>query len=86
MEILQFIPDHILILIPSTYILGICLKVSNLKDNYIPMTLFVFSIVYSVILGRAIGIDIPNGILHGILAWGCSIGINQTLKQMRGEV
>lgn len=84
MNIIELIPDHLLMLIPSIYVLGLFLKaIESIKDKYIVIILFAFAIGYSVVLGSFK--DIPNSILHGILSWGVAVGINQVPKQLLKE-
>ncbi len=79
MEIIQFIPEQLLILVAAIYVLGVCCsKYPNLNNKYIPVILLAFGVVFSVwILGLA-----PTSILQGILCWGTAIGLNQTFKQL----
>lgn len=89
MEIMSFIPEHLLILIAATYVLGIFLKkIEGFKDKYITIALMLFCVTlafllnlinaqYKTMLDAAV-----NAILQGILCWGVSVGINQTFKQI----
>lgn len=80
MDLMQFIPQQLLILVAAIYILGIGLKkTEKIKDNFIPIILIVFSIVFSLILEGISG----EAFLQGILCWGLAVGINQTGKQMK---
>lgn len=83
MNFINFIPEHLLILIAGTTVLGVFLKRSEMvKDKYIVTILMLFSIVLSVVLGLNSNVDIVNGILQGILCWGAAVGLNQTAKQL----
>ncbi|MGL4571972.1 MAG: phage holin family protein [Clostridium sp.] len=78
-QILNFIPEQLLILIIATYVLGIFLKrIDGVKDKYITIILMVFCIVFSLVLA---GVS-ATGFLQGILCWGAAVGINQTQKQL----
>lgn len=89
MEIMSFIPEHLLILIAATYVLGVFLKkIEGFKDKYITIALMLFCVTlafllnlinaqYKTMLDAAV-----NAILQGILCWGVSVGINQTFKQI----
>lgn len=78
-NLLNFIPEQLLILVASTNILGVFLKkMEGFKDKYITIMLMVFSIAFSMVL---IGFT-PTAFLQGILCWGVSIGLNQTAKQL----
>ena len=79
MELMSFIPSQLGILIAVLYVLGYAMKnVSIIKDEYIPVILIVFSIVFSILL---VGLS-ATAFLQGILCWGVSVGINQTYKQI----
>lgn len=89
-SILTFIPEHLLILIAATYVLGIFLKkANNFKDNRITVALMIFCITFSILLTlvnaeyKRLFDAIVTAILQGILCWGASIGINQTAKQLK---
>lgn len=82
MDIIKFIPEQLLILVASIYVLGVFLKrIESIKDKYITVILMAFSIVLSLILQ---GLN-ANAFLQGILCWGVAIGINQTAKQLGKE-
>lgn len=81
-NLLTFIPEQLLILVASIYVLGVFLKrIESIKDNFIPIILMIFSIVFSLILAS----PSPVAFLQGILCWGVAIGINQTVKQVNKE-
>lgn len=92
MEIMKFIPQHLLILIVAAYVLGVFLKkTEGFKDKYITIALMLFCITlafllniinaqYKTMLDAAV-----NALLQGILCWGVSVGINQTTKQLGKE-
>ena len=82
MDIIKFIPEQLLILVASIYVLGVFLKrIESIKDKYITVILMAFSIVLSLILQ---GLN-ATAFLQGILCWGVAIGINQTAKQLWKE-
>ena len=82
MDIIKFIPEQLLILVASIYVLGVFLKrIESIKDKYITIILMAFSIVLSLILQ---GLN-ATAFLQGILCWGVAIGINQTAKQLGKE-
>ncbi|MCI6276660.1 MAG: phage holin family protein [Clostridium sp.] len=91
-NLLSFIPEHLLILIAATYVVGIFLKkANNFKDNKITVALMIFSITFSILLTlinteyKRIFDAIVNASLQGILCWGVAIGLNQTGKQLKKE-
>lgn len=78
-NLLNFIPEQLLILIAATYVLGVFLKkLESVKDKYITIILMVFTIAFSMVLSRLSA----TAFLQGILCWGVSVGINQTAKQL----
>lgn len=80
MDLMQFVPQQLLILVATVYVLGIGLKkTEKIKDNFIPIILIVFSIIFSIVIQGFSG----ESILQGILCWGVAIGINQTGKQIK---
>ena len=89
MEIMTFIPEHLLILIAATYVLGVFLKkIEGFKDKYITIALMLFCITLAFLLNlinaqyKTMLDAVVNAILQGILCWGVSVGINQTFKQI----
>lgn len=86
-NLLNFIPENLIILIVATYVLGIFLKkIESIKDKYITMILMAFCIVFSILLNSINGglnvNNSANAILQGILCWGVAVGVNQTKKQL----
>lgn len=89
LDLMKFIPGYLVILIAAAYVLGNILKGMNaFKDKYITLVLGIFCITIAIALIIINGqykvmLDaIVNGLLQGIIAWGISIGINQTVKQL----
>jgi hypothetical protein len=93
--VLQFIKPELLLLIPVCYLLGIGLKKSeSFKDSKIPLILGCFGIVMSLLYVLAtcetsnfkeIAICIFTAITQGILTSGCSVYIDQIIKQSKKE-
>lgn len=79
MDIMQFINENSLIIIPALYILGLFFKVSAIKDNLIPTILLVVSVVFSV-CSMGFGID---AVIQGILTAGAAVFADQLVKQAR---
>lgn len=78
-NLLTFIPENLLILVASIYVVGVFLKkIEKIKDNYITVILMVFAVSFSMIL---VGFT-ATAFLQGVLCWGVSVGINQTAKQI----
>ena len=81
-NLINFIPENLFILVVATYVLGMFFKkIPSINDGLIPIFLMIFSIVFSMVLVK----PSPTAFLQGILCWGVSIGINQTIKQINKE-
>jgi hypothetical protein len=80
MDIMSFIPEQLMILVATLYVLGVaCKSIPKLDDRYIPIILLAIEIVFSVFL---VGFNVTS-IMQGILCWGVAIGVNQTYKQFK---
>lgn len=86
----ELIRPELLVLIPVSYLIGLALKKSSVKDNHIPWLLGVFGIVlstaYLVSSSNIIGwqnvlATLFAGITQGILVAGASVYVNQLVKQ-----
>ena len=79
MDILKFITESALILIPVLYIVGAILKGTELiKDKYIPIILMPIGIAFSI---AVIGVNI-QAVIQGILVTGATVYSNQLIKQL----
>ena len=79
MDILKFITENALILIPVLYIVGAILKGTELiKDKYIPIILIPIGIAFSI---AVIGVNI-QAVIQGILVTGATVYSNQLIKQL----
>ncbi|WP_231165482.1 phage holin family protein [Clostridium botulinum] len=77
-NLMDYIVEQALILIPVLYILGIMLKGTNkIKDWTIPWILLVVGIIGAIAL---MGLNV-NSVLQGILAAGTAVFGNQLVKQ-----
>ena len=77
-NLMNYIIEQALILIPALYVLGIMLKQTNkIKDWTIPWILLVVGIIGAISL---IGLN-PNAVIQGILATGAAVFTNQLIKQ-----
>ena len=66
-NLLNFIPEQLLILIAATYVLGVFLKkLESVKDKYITIILMVFTIAFSMVLSGLL----LTAFLQGILCFG----------------
>lgn len=78
MDILKYITENALILIPVLYIVGVILKGTELiKDKYIPILLMPIGIAFSISI---IGVN-AQAVVQGILVTGAAVYSNQLLKQ-----
>lgn len=81
----DFIKPELLVLIPVLYFIGLGLKKSKAKDEYIPLILGASGIVLAMlwVCGTSgislIGIFIA--ITQGILCAGATVYVNQLIKQ-----
>lgn len=84
-QLLEYIKPELLILIPVLYFVGMGLKKSEIKDNYIPWILTTIGIFLSAlwVLGTSgiTAIAIFTAITQGILCAGASVYVNQLVKQ-----
>ena len=87
----EFIKPELLILIPVMYIIGIGIKKSSIKDNFIPIILGVISITLSALYvfatsdietAKQVAMAIFVSITQGILIAGASVYFNQIYKQL----
>lgn len=79
-NLMQFIPGELLILLVCTPIVGELLKVSPYTENIVPVALFVFDIVFSILLLRSFE---ATTILQGIIIWGVAIAGYDTMKVLK---
>lgn len=77
-NILNYIVENALILIPVLYVLGSILKgTSKIDDKYIPIILLPIGIAFSIAI---MGINV-NAVIQGILVTGVTVYGNQLIKQ-----
>lgn len=80
MEILNYVVENRLVLVPVLYILGAFIKNTEyIKDKFIPMILLFFGIVMSIAMGGDTAI---NNIIQGILVAGVTVLGDQLVKQV----
>ena len=86
----EFVKPEMLVLIPVLYLIGIAIKRSQITDKLIPWILGAISVVLcglyiastTQITGWQSGImAIFTSITQGILIAGCSVYVNQLVKQ-----
>lgn len=78
-NIMNYITENALILIPVLYVLGTILKgTQKVNDKYIPVILLPVGIALAMLL---VGVNI-NGLIQGILVTGATVYANQLVKQV----
>lgn len=82
MEILTYITENAIILIPVLIIIGLILKkLEFIQDKYIPLILLPLGILGAMALG---GWTVESAI-QGILVTGAAVYGNQIVKQLRKD-
>ena len=83
MEIIDYILQERLILIPALYALAEIIKMTELvKNKYIPSIVLFFGVLLSLMLG---GLTMADNIIQGILVAGATVLTNQIVKQSQKE-
>ncbi len=87
MEILNYITENALVLIPVLIIIGLILKkLQFIADRFIPLLLLPFGIVGAVLLGDMSTMTaVVNSVIQGILVTGAAVYGNQIVKQLRKD-
>lgn len=81
MEIINFIWENALILIPVLYVIGAILKdTEKIPDKYIPLILLPFGIVLACLV---LGGFTANAVVQGILVTGATVYTKQLTVQAR---
>jgi len=83
MEIINYITENALILIPVLLVIGAILKnTERIKDKYIPVILLPIGIILSVWVMKGFTAD---SVIQGILVTGAAVYGNQLIKQISKE-
>ena len=83
MEIIDYILQERLILIPALYALAEIIKTTELvKNKYIPSIVLFFGVLLSLMMG---GLTMADNIIQGILVAGATVLTNQIIKQSQKE-
>ncbi len=83
MEILNYILENRLVLVPVLYIIGEFIKRTEyIKDKFIPIIILTIGIIFSVLMG---GDTVINNVNQGILVAGVTVLGNQLMKQIGKE-
>ena len=79
MDIINFIIEEGLIMIPVLYIIGEIIKFTGVLNNkWIPLTLLVFSLLFTPLL---LGGFTPDNIVQAVLVTGVTVLSDQLIKQ-----
>jgi len=82
MEILNYIVENALILIPALLVIGQIIKgIEKIPDKYIPLILLVFGIGGAF---ACIGVSVDSAI-QGVLVTGAAVYGNQVVKQLKKD-
>ena len=82
MEILNYIVENALILIPALLVIGQIIKnIEVIPDKYIPLILLVFGIGGAF---ACIGVSVDSAI-QGVLVTGAAVYGNQVVKQLKKD-
>ena len=94
-QITQYITPELLILIPVLYFIGKGIKVTEtIKDKYIPLILGASSVVLAVVWVLATNpmstwqdvlMAAFTALVQGVLCAGCSVYVDQIIKQSNKE-
>ena len=79
-NVLNFIVDNALVLVPGIYVIGTILKgTEGVKDKYIPVILLPIGVLLSMFL---LGFNV-QAFIQGVLVVGVSVYGNQLVKQIK---
>lgn len=86
-DIIASVKPELLVVAVVLYFIGMALKRSKLKDNYIPLILGFIGVVAGVIYcGVVEGWNVANvvsGVFQGLLTAASSTYVNQVIKQLQ---
>jgi|LFRM01.1.fsa_nt_gb hypothetical protein len=82
MEILNYIVENALILIPALLVIGQIIKgIEKIPDKYIPLILLVFGIGGAI---ACVGVSV-DAVIQGVLVTGAAVYGNQVVKQLKKD-
>jgi len=82
MEILNYIVENALILIPAQLVIGQIIKgIEKIPDKYIPLILLVFGIAGAF---ACVGFSV-EAVIQGVLVTGAAVYGNQIVKQLKKD-
>lgn len=89
-NLMEYIPSYMYILVVALYVLGTMFKSSNvIPDKWIVYLLLILGITIAVALSiinaqyKTLLEAFINGLLQGVICWGVAVGGNQLYKQAK---
>ena len=83
LNVLKYISENVIVLIPVLYILGVFLKrLEALKDKYIPFVLLAAAILLCIGVNEKANV---NAVIQGVLITGVTVLGNQMYIQTKKE-
>jgi hypothetical protein len=83
MDLMKYVSESMLIMIPVVYIIGMMIKgLDFVPDKYIPFILLVISIILCLLVN---GLNVQS-IIQAVLIVGVAVYTNQLIKQIQKEV
>lgn len=78
MDLMNYVSQNMLIMIPVIYIIGLMLKgLQFIQDKFIPFILLVIAVILCILIN---GINV-NSIIQAVLVTGVAVYANQVIKQ-----
>ena len=79
MDLIQYVTENALVLIPVLYVIGSILKgTEKIKDKYIPIILLPMGVALAIAIG---GVSV-DAVIQGVLVTGATVYGNQLIKQI----
>lgn len=83
----EYIKAELLVLVPVLYVIGEFVKLSAIKDKYIPLIVggvgVILASLYIISIEGLTAASIFAGITQGVLCAGCAVYGDQIFKQIR---
>lgn len=86
MDILKYIVESYLILVPVLFVIGFAIKHTELiPDKLIPLILLIVGAVLGIVLALQVGDTVFTGLIQGLLCAGGAVIVHQVPKQLRKD-
>lgn len=83
MDLIKYVSENMLIMIPVIYIIGMMIKgLDDIPDKFIPFILLVISIIFCLLVN---GLNV-NSVIQAVLIVGVATYTNQLVKQIQKEM